>query len=48
MVVSPASESLGKIMVNSGKALAYLPGLAGVKAGLGSIEECIDAALGRR
>ena len=48
MVVSPASEKLGKIMVNSGKALAYLPGLAGVKAGLGSIEECIDAALGRR
>ena len=48
MVVSPASERLGKIMVNSGKALAYLPGLAGVKAGLGSIEECIDVALGRR
>ena len=48
MVVSPASEKLGKIMVNSGKALAYLPGLAGVKAGLGSIKECIDAALGRR
>jgi predicted aconitase len=48
MVVSPASERLGKIMVNSGKALAYLPGLAGVKAGLGSLEECIDLALGRR
>jgi predicted aconitase len=48
MVVSPASERLGKIMVNSGKALAYLPGLAGVKAGLGSLEECIDTALGRR
>ena len=48
MVVSPASERLGKIMVNSGKALAYLPGLAGVQAGLGSLEECIDLALGRR
>jgi len=48
MVVSPASERLGKIMVNSGKALAYLPGLAGVKVGLGSLEECIDLALGRR
>ena len=48
MVVSPASERLGNIMVNSGKALAYLPGLAGVQAGLGSLEECIDLALGRR
>ena len=38
MVVSPAAERLGKIMVNSGKALAYLPGLAGVKAGLGRLE----------
>ena len=47
MVVSPAAESLGKIMVNSGKALAYLPGLAGVKAGLGRLEECVDMALGR-
>ena len=46
MVVSPAAERLEKIMVNSGKALAYLPGLAGVKAGLGSLEECVDAALG--
>jgi len=45
MVVSPAAERLEKIMVNSGKALAYLPGLAGVKAGLGSLEECVDAAL---
>ena len=47
MVVSPAAERLGKIMVNSGKALAYLPGLAGVKAGLGQLEECVDMALGR-
>jgi predicted aconitase len=48
MVVSPATESKEKMMVNSGKALVYLPGLAGVKAGLGSLEECIDAALGRQ
>jgi predicted aconitase len=48
MVVSPATEGFGKMMVNSGKALVYLPGLAGIEAGLGSTEECIDAALGRR
>jgi predicted aconitase len=48
MVVSPATEGFDKMMVNSGKALVYLPGLAGVEAGLGGIEECIDVALGRR
>lgn len=48
MVVSPASERYRKMMVNSGKALAYLPGLCGVKAGFGSTEECIDAATGRK
>ncbi len=47
MVVSPASERYRKMMVNSGKALAYIPGLCGVEAGFGSTEECIDAALGR-
>jgi predicted aconitase len=48
MVVSPATEGFHKMMVNSGKALVYLPGLGGVQAGLGSLEECIDVALGRR
>jgi predicted aconitase len=48
MVVSPATERFSRMMTSSGKALAYLPGLAGVGAGLGSLEECIDAALGRR
>jgi hypothetical protein len=48
MVVSPATERFDKMMVNSGKALVYLPGLGGVQAGLGSLEECIDVALGRR
>lgn len=48
MVVSPAAERFDKMMVNSGKALVYLPGLGGVQAGLGSLEECIDVALGRR
>ncbi|MDD4448575.1 MAG: aconitase X, partial [Methanothrix sp.] len=48
MVVSPATERFSRMMTSSGKALAYLPGLAGVGAGLGSLEECIDVALGRR
>lgn len=29
MVVSPATEGFGRMMVNSGKALVYLPGLGG-------------------
>jgi hypothetical protein len=48
MVVSPATERFRKMLVNSGKALVYLPGLGGVQAGLGSLEECIDAATERR
>lgn len=48
MVVSPATEGFRKMMVNSGKALIYLPGLGGVQAGLGSLEECIDVATGWR
>jgi predicted aconitase len=44
MVVSPASEGFRKMMVNSGKALAYIPGLCGIRAGFGSTEECIEAA----
>ena len=47
MVVSPATERFGKMMVNSGKALVYLPGLGGINAAFGSLEECIDVALGR-
>lgn len=48
MVVSPATEGFAKMMTNSGKALVYLPGMAGVESGMGSLEECIDVALGRR
>lgn len=44
MVVSPASERFRKMLVNSGKALAYVPGLCGVEAGFASTEECIRAA----
>jgi hypothetical protein len=47
MVVSPASGRYKKIMVNSGKALMYLPGLCGVKAAYGKTESCIEAALRR-
>jgi len=47
MVVSPACERYKKMMVNSGKALVYIPGLCGVKAGFGTLEKCIDSALGR-
>ena len=47
MVVSPASGRYKKIMVNSGKALMYLPGLCGVKAAFGNTQSCIEAALRR-
>ena len=47
MVVSPASDQYKKMMVNSGKALAYVPGLCKIKAAYGSTEECVRAATGR-
>ncbi len=46
MVVSPATERFGKVMVDSGKALTYLPKLRKVEAFFGTLEECIDVALG--
>ncbi|HJH32056.1 MAG TPA: DUF521 domain-containing protein [Methanosarcinaceae archaeon] len=45
MVVSPASENYKLMMVNSGKALAYVPGMCKVPARFGSIEDCIKEAL---
>jgi predicted aconitase len=48
MVVSPATERFSRMLTCSGKALAYLPGLAGVEAGYASLEECIEAALEER
>ena len=45
MVVSPATENFECVMVNSGKALEYLPKLRRVKAVFGSMKECINAAL---
>lgn len=45
MVVSPASERFTCMMVNSGKAKKYVPGLCGLKSIMATTEECIDAAL---
>ena len=44
MVVSPATERFECVMVNSGKALTYLPKLRGVKAIFGSTEDCLRRA----
>ncbi|RLI86221.1 MAG: hypothetical protein DRO98_05700 [Archaeoglobales archaeon] len=45
MVVSPATENFECVMVNSGKALEYLPKLRKVRVVFGSLEECVEAAL---
>lgn len=47
MVVSPASDRYNKMMVNSGKALAYVPGLCKMRAAYGSAAECVEAATWR-
>jgi hypothetical protein len=47
MVVSPASDRYNKMMVNSGKALAYVPTLCKMKAAYGSAAECVEAATRR-
>ncbi|MCK9590687.1 MAG: aconitase X catalytic domain-containing protein [Methanoregula sp.] len=44
MVVSPVMERYSAIMVNSGKALAYVPDMCGAVARIGSIEECVAVA----
>lgn len=44
MVVSPASDRHRKMMTNSGKALAYIPGLCKIKAAFGTTEECVRVA----
>lgn len=44
MVVSPALERYSHLMVNSGKALAYVPNLCGGTAHLGTLEECVAEA----
>ena len=44
MVVSPVMEQYGSIMVNSGKALAYVPDMCGAVARIGTTEECVQVA----
>ncbi|HUU75390.1 MAG TPA: aconitase X catalytic domain-containing protein [Methanoregulaceae archaeon] len=44
MVVSPAMERFNAIMVNSGKAFAYVPNMCGAAVRLGTTEECIGVA----
>ena len=45
MVVSPVMEQYAGIMVNSGKALAYVPDMCGGAARLGTTEECVRVAM---
>ncbi len=47
MVVSPASELHRKMMVNSGKALAYIPGMCKIEAAFGTLEDCVRVAAER-
>jgi predicted aconitase len=44
MVVSPVMEQYPGIMVNSGKALAYVPDMCGAVARIGTIEDCVKEA----
>ncbi len=44
MVVSPVMERYDAIMVNSGKALAYVPDMCGAVARIGTTEECVRVA----
>ncbi len=45
MVVSPPRmDEFGSIMVDSGKALAYVPGMCGALARIGTRRECVEVA----
>jgi len=44
MVVSPVMERYKGIMVNSGKALAYVPDMCGGVARIGTTEDCVKVA----
>jgi Uncharacterized conserved protein len=46
MVVSPAADKYTSMMVNSGKAYAYVPSMCGVKATYGTVERCVKEAVG--
>ncbi|HID43797.1 MAG TPA: DUF521 domain-containing protein [Archaeoglobaceae archaeon] len=47
MVVSPSTERYECVMVNSGKALNYLPKLRNVKVRFGNLEQCVLSAVSR-
>ncbi len=44
MVVSPRMDEFASIMVDSGKALAYVPGMCGALARIGTRKECVEVA----
>ncbi|MDK2988725.1 MAG: mevalonate 5-phosphate dehydratase large subunit [Methanoculleus sp.] len=44
MVVSPRMDEFKSIMVDSGKALAYVPGMCGALARIGTRKECVEVA----
>jgi len=46
MVVSPVMEQYGAIMVNSGKAFAYVPDMCGAAVRIGTTDACIRVASG--
>lgn len=46
MVVSPATNRYSCVMVNSGKAFAYVPGMCGAESIYGGVEACIEEAVG--
>jgi predicted aconitase len=46
MVVSPGMDRFDAIMVDSGKALAYVPNMCGALARIGTLEECVAEATG--
>jgi predicted aconitase len=46
MVVSPMMESYASVMVDSGKAFAYVPSLCGAMVRIGTREECVAEATG--
>lgn len=45
MVVSPATQRFNCVMVNSGKALNYLPSMRGVDVAFGDLKSCIEEAV---
>jgi predicted aconitase len=47
MVVSPMMESYASVMVDSGKAFAYVPSMCGAMVRIGTREECVAEATGK-